>query len=68
MRPILFNFHSKSVFIKPATQGNSSKWIPKFIKILFNFENNFVQFPTKWFLLHKLYLLYPTIRIELIPF
>ena len=68
MRSILYNFHSKSVFIKPATQGNLSKSHSKLFKILFNPEANYLLFPTKWFLLHKLYLLYPTIRIELIPF
>ena len=46
MRPILFNFHSKSVYIKPATQGNSSKSYSKWFKIyLLNSETNSEQFP-----------------------
>jgi len=41
LNQILYNFHSKSVYIMPATQGNSSKWNPKLFRIfLFNFENN----------------------------
>ena len=47
LRPILYNFHSKSVYIMPAAQGRFFKMDPKIIQYMYlvNFESNFVQFP-----------------------